>query len=114
MVLVIFSYFIYKDLGQTAAFSILTMIQPFVFIDLWLSHRHIVNNLNQLFKPLFIMAFIIPLIFQFIILSLNPLATIFKIKTVPWIICLEFMAISAVVLFGIRLVKNFIGIEQSS
>lgn len=114
MVLVIFSYFIYKDLGQTAAFSILTMIQPFVFIDLWLSHRHIVNNLNQLFKPLFIVAFIIPLIFQFIILSLNPLATIFKIKTVPWIICLEFMAISAVVLFGIRLVKNFIGIEQSS
>jgi hypothetical protein len=31
----------------TVAFSVLTMIQSFVFIDLWLSHRHIHENFKH-------------------------------------------------------------------
>lgn len=107
-ILVIFSYFIFQSLGKTAAFSVLTMIQSFVFIDLWLSHRHIHENLIHLIKPLFIFAFIIPLILQFIILSHSFSAGIFKVNQVSLIIYFQFILISFLVLFGIRIVKKFI------
>jgi magnesium-transporting ATPase (P-type) len=112
-VLVILSYFIFSKwfnsgLGGTAAFSVLTMIQSFVFIDLWLSHRHIRENLLQLFSPLFVIAFIIPLAFQFIILSHPTTAGFFKISSVSIPTYLQFVVISFMVLIGIRVVKKLV------
>lgn len=107
-VIVIFAYFIFGALGGTAAFSVLTMIQSFVFIDLWLSHRHIQQNFMHLIKPLFILAFSIPLVFQLVILS-NPLsASLFKASQVPFLIYLQFVFISFFVLLGIRVVKSIV------
>ena len=109
-VLVIASYFIFsgQKLGGTAAFSVLTMIQSFVFIDLWLSHRHIHENVRHLFSPIFFLAFILPLIFQFIILSHPVSAGIFKITPVSTPIYFEFIALSILVLTGIFFVKKLI------
>lgn len=107
-ILVIFSYFVFQSLGKTAAFSVLTMIQSFVFIDLWLSHRHIYENLIHLIKPSFIFAFSIPLILQFIILNHSFSAGIFKVNQVSLVIYLQFILISFLVLVGIRIVKKFI------
>lgn len=109
-ILVIISYFVFagQKLGGTAAFSILTIIQSFVFIDLWLSHRHIHENIKHLFSPLFFLAFILPLVFQFIILSHPFSAGIFKVSAVsPWIY-LEFLFIAAFVLAGIKVIKKVI------
>jgi Ca2+-transporting ATPase len=112
-ILVVVSYFMFKDqkLGGTAAFSILTIIQSFVFIDLWLSHRHIHENIRHLFMPLFIFAFILPLILQYIILSHPFSASIFKVSSVSTSIYFEFIGISAVVLVGIFFVKKLIKIR---
>ncbi len=112
-VLVIISYFVYSrwlnlGLGATAAFSVLTMIQSFVFIDLWLSHRHIKDNLPSLFSPLFLLAFLIPLVFQFIILSHEVSAGFFKISSVTVTTYLQFVLISFIVLLGIRGVKRIV------
>lgn len=107
-ILVIFSYFVFQSLGKTAAFSVLTIIQSFVFIDLWLSHRHIHENLIHLIKPSFIFAFSIPLILQFIILNHSFSAGIFKVNQVSLVIYLQFILISFLVLVGIRIVKKFI------
>jgi len=114
-ILVITSYFIFagQKLGGTAAFSVLTIIQSFVFIDLWLSHRHIHENVRHLFSPLFILAFIIPLIFQFIILSHPFSAGIFKILPVSTLIYFEFVGLSILVLTGIFIVKKMIKIRNS-
>ena len=112
-ILVVISYFIFKDqkLGGTAAFSILTIIQSFVFIDLWLSHRHIHENIRHLFMPLFILAFILPLILQYIILSHPFSASIFKISSVSTSVYFEFVGLSALVLAGIFFVKKMIKIR---
>ncbi|MEK7109598.1 MAG: cation-translocating P-type ATPase [Patescibacteria group bacterium] len=109
-ILVIASYFIFsgQKLGGTAAFSVLTMIQSFVFIDLWLSHRHIHENIKHLFSPLFIFAFILPLVFQFIILSHPFSAGIFKVMPVSTLIYFKFVGLSVLVLTGIFIVKKMI------
>ena len=112
-VLVIASYFIFsgQKLGGTAAFSVLTMIQSFVFIDLWLSHRHIHENIRHLFSPLFFLAFLLPLVFQFIILSHPFSAGIFKVLPVSTKIYFEFVGISMLALTGIFFVKKLIKIR---
>ena len=112
-ILVIVSYFVYSrwlnlGLGATAAFSVLTMIQSFVFIDLWLSHRHIKDNLPSLFSPLFLVAFLIPLVFQFIILSHAVPAGFFRISSVDVPTYFQFVLMSFAVLIGIRLVKRVV------
>ncbi len=108
-VLVISSFFIFsKSLGPTAAFSVLTLIQSFVFIDLWLSHRHIHQNLAHLMSPLFILAFSVPLILQLIILSHPFSAGIFKVNQVSPLVYLEFLFVSFFVLVGIRIVKKIV------
>jgi len=107
-VLVIIAYFLFQDLGTTAAFSVLTMIQSFVFIDLWLSHRHIYQNLTYLVKPSFVLAFSIPLVLQFIILSHQLSAALFKVSQVSIIVYLQFIAVSFFVLVGIRIVKRIL------
>lgn len=106
--LVISAYFIFANLGKTAAFSVLTLIQSFIFIDLWLSHRHIHENLHHLVSPLFILAFSIPMVFQFIILSHPFAASLFKINTVGVLTYIEFVLISFFVLVGIRIVKKIV------
>jgi len=112
-VLVITAYFIFagQKLGGTAAFSVLTMIQSFVFIDLWLSHRHIHENIRHLFSPLFFLAFLLPLVFQFIILSHPFSAGIFKVLPVSTKIYFEFVGISMLALTGIFFVKKLIKIR---
>lgn len=107
-ILVIGSYYFFGNLGTTAAFSVLTMIQSFVFIDLWLSHRHIHQNLMHLMKPMFILAFSIPLVLQFIILSHPFTSSIFKISSVNLIVYFELVAASFLVLVGIRIVKKVV------
>ncbi|MFZ6034549.1 MAG: cation-translocating P-type ATPase [Patescibacteria group bacterium] len=110
-ILVTVSYFIYSvwlklDLGKTAAFSVLTMIQSFVFIDLWLSHRHIHQNLAHLFRPLFVISFLVPIVLQFGILSHPFTASLFRISPVDTNIYFQFLLISFMVLLGVRLVKK--------
>lgn len=109
-ILVIASYFIFsgQKLGGTAAFSILTMIQSFVFIDLWLSHRHIHESIKHLFSPIFFLAFILPLALQFIILSHPFSSGIFKVMPVSSTTYFQFMGLSMLVLTGIFFVKKII------
>lgn len=109
-ILVIASYYIFsgQKLGGTAAFSVLTIIQSFVFIDLWLSHRHIHESFRHLVSPLFIFAFILPLALQFIILSHPFSAAIFKVLPVSTTVYFEFVGLSMLVLTGIFFVKKMI------
>jgi len=94
--------------GTIGAILVLTIIQSFVFIDLWLSHRHIHENIKHLFSPLFFLAFIIPLVFQLIILSHPFSAGIFKVMPVSKPIYFEFIALSMLVLTGIWIAKKLI------
>ncbi|MDO8610747.1 MAG: cation-translocating P-type ATPase [bacterium] len=113
--LVLFAYFIFSKtgvqrLGNTAAFSVLTLIQSFIFIDLWLSHQSIRKNLHILRSPLFLIAFIFPFLIQFTIVQHSGLATLFKIAPASIYSYIAMICVSALILVGIKGVKKLIKI----
>lgn len=93
----------------TAAFSVLTLIQSFIYVDLWLSHRSLHKNALRLLSPVFFAAFIFPFITQYLITTTS-LSAWFKIETVPVAIFAVYVAISALAFAGIKLIKKGIRI----
>lgn len=102
-VLVLTSYFLW---GKTAAFTVLTLIQPFILIDLWLSHQRVRKNLNLLNKPIFLISFLFPFVLQFILVRFNFTIYLFKIAPVSLLIFIQLVVVSASTLLGIKLVKK--------
>jgi len=111
-ILVIISYLLYSKvgLGGTAVFTVLTLFQSFVFIDLWLSHRPLHQHFFHLFSPLFILAFITPIILQLIIVSNQLLSNIFKINSVNFAVFFQYLVISSIIFAIIKVVKKIIKI----
>ncbi|MCL4375167.1 cation-translocating P-type ATPase [Patescibacteria group bacterium] len=116
--LVIGSYYLFAliggrpALGQSAAFTVLTLIQSFILIDLWLSHRPIRIHFRFLFSHLFILAFAIPFIAQFVIVRFSTPARLFRVAPLS---ISQFMAsalIASTVLLGIRVIKRTLKIHQ--
>lgn len=95
-------------LAKTAAFSVLTLSQSFIFVDLWLSHMSLRHHWKKLLSPLFFLAFGFPFLAQFIILKFNGIATLFKVTSVPFATYLQFCFLSFIVLIGIKGAKLLI------
>ncbi|MDO8498032.1 MAG: cation-translocating P-type ATPase [bacterium] len=107
-ILVVGSFFLFRTVnadGRTAAFTVLALIQSFIFIDMWLSHRSIHTHLHQLKSPLFLTAFIVPFVLQYDIVRIPFLASVFKIGTVSIGEFLLLVLISSTVLIGIKGIK---------
>ncbi len=84
-VIVISSYFIFKDglqFRRTAAFSVLALIQSFIFVDLWLSHQSLRRHIKKFISAVFFMAFLVPFIIQYVIVKTPSLAQVFHAETV--------------------------------
>ncbi len=92
-------------MGKAAAFSILTLIQSFIFVDLWLSHRPLVTHLKQLISPIFIVTFVIPFITQIAIVSFPFLSAVFKVPHVDFSHIGIFIVLSFAVLLLLELLK---------
>lgn len=113
-VFVMASYFFYQffygsEVGRTAAFSVVVCMQGFIFIDMWLSHGTIRANYKKLYSPVFIITFVSLFLLQAGIVTINPVATIFRIVPVSWFLFIQFMIISSCIWLGIKGVKKFIG-----
>lgn len=109
-VLILGVYFLYGAnlVGKTAAFSVLTLIQSFIFVDLWLSHRSIRKYYRQALKPVFFIGFLVPFISQFFIVSQASIAKIVKVTVVPPHIFLSFVVFASSVLVVIKFVKKYL------
>lgn len=107
--LVLTSYFVFRSFSssaaQAAAFATLAMIQSFVFIDLWVSHGSIRKNLKTFLNPVFLIAFLIPIIFTAVIVSSPALSKIFETSTLSPDAFVRVIGLSALVLLGVKLVK---------
>jgi len=95
----------YEVVGKTAAFTILTLIQSFIFIDLWLSHQSLRKNFWQLISPLFFFAFGFPMLTQYVITRWPLAAQLFKIHPIGTITYIKMLLMSALILIGIKGVK---------
>jgi P-type Ca2+ transporter type 2C len=110
-VLILASYYLFypqggETLGGTAAFTVLTLIQSFIYLDLWLSHRSLHQNANRLISPIFLFSFTFPFVAQIIIVTTPFLASWFKVAPVGMGTFLIFAIISAFSFFGIKLIKK--------
>ncbi len=108
--LVLVPYFFFQTrtiiFEQTAAFSILALVQTFVFTDVWLGEQKLGSG-KRLFPPIFFVAFSIPLVLQYIMLEIPVLANVFHITTVPLTLYLEYVLISASILLFIYAGRAF-------
>lgn len=108
--LVLGGYFIfgqpYQVVGKTAAFTILTLIQSFIFIDLWLSHQSLRKNFRHLLSPLFFFAFGFPILIQYIITRWPLAAQLFKIHPIGTFTYIKMILMSSLILLGIKGVKK--------
>jgi len=115
-VIILSAYFIFAgrygtDIGRTAAFTVLTLIQSFIFVDLWLSHRSLHKNALSLLSPLFFIAFSFPFIAQLIIVKVPVIANWFKIPTVSYGNYFIFVVFSSLIFIGMKLVKKIEGMK---
>lgn len=109
-VFVLGAFYIYQKqsviLAQTAAFSILAISQSFILVDMWLSRQKLRANLRQLLKPIFLTAFLTPVLLQFFILRSDFLAKIFKITTVSVTEYLFFIISCLGIFIGIKVLRK--------
>jgi len=97
-----------EGMAKAAVFSVLTLIQSFIYVDLWLSHRSLHTHLQRLLSPIFLASFIFPFITQFIIIRVPSIAKVFNISQVSFGQFGIFIICSALVLVGIKGVKKII------
>ena len=113
-IITIFSYWYFlsisEGLARAAVFSVLTLIQSFIYVDLWLSHRSLHTHLKTLISPLFIASFLFPFLTQLIIVKIPAISKIFSISSASYAQFGVFILLSALVLVGIRGVKRIIHI----
>lgn len=97
----------YFDAGMagTAAFTVLTLIQSFILIDQWLSHRELHKHFSHLLSPVFFFAFLFPFFTQFAIVTHPTLANWFKIVPISAPMYGILILISALSFGGIKGVK---------
>ena len=96
---------------RTAAFSVLAMIQTFIFVDMWLSHRSIFHHVRALFSKFFIFTLALPIALQLIIISVPQLAHALDSTTLSAVQFVFYVCMSSLILIGIRAVKTAIRIR---
>jgi magnesium-transporting ATPase (P-type) len=113
-VIILCSYLVFlktsEGIARAAVFSVLTLIQSFIYVDLWLSHRPLHTHLKTFLSPVFLISFFFPFIAQFIIVRIPAVSKIFSISSASYLQFGAFIVISALVLVGIRIVKKIIRI----
>jgi len=111
-VITLFAYWLFlrtsAGIARAAIFSVLTLIQSFIYVDLWLSHRPLHTHLKTLLSPVFLVSFFFPFFTQFIIVRIPTISKVFSISSASYTQFGIFIMLSALVLVGIRGVKKII------
>ena len=90
--------------GATAAFTVLALIQSFIFLDTWLEHRVFFKHFKRLKASIFWIAFIIPFFAQAIILYVPYVAKLFKVSSVSSLDFIFLIILSSLIVFVLRLI----------
>ena len=106
-----FMYFGSKPLSVTVLFTVIIIIQHFILLDVWVSHKPIMKNLSLVKNPIFLIAFFLPFILHTILLYLPFFNKVFNTVplTLPEIIfsvLISFMIVIVLELTKIRHAKK--------
>ncbi|GAB4219839.1 MAG: calcium-translocating P-type ATPase, PMCA-type [Candidatus Microgenomates bacterium] len=94
--------------STTIVFTTLIFVQQMILVDLFLSHKHIISNYKLLFKPIFISAFLFPILIQPLLIYLPIFNQVFKISPININILIILFFFSSLILIAIRGVKEFL------
>ncbi|MFZ2206969.1 MAG: cation-translocating P-type ATPase [Microgenomates group bacterium] len=97
-------------MARAAVFSVLTLIQSFIYVDLWLSHRTLHTHIKAMISPIFLASFIFPFITQLFIVRIPSVAKVFNITQASFGQFGLFILLAALILIGIRGIKKIIHI----
>ncbi len=113
-IITLFSYWFFLGtsvgIARAAVFSVLTLIQSFIYVDLWLSHQPLHTHYKTLLSPMFFAAFLFPFVTQLVIVRIPVIAKVFSISPASYLQFGIFIFFSALVLVGIKGVKKLIHI----
>ena len=113
-IITLFAYWYFlktsEGIAKAAVFSVLTLIQSFIYVDLWLSHRSLHTHMKTLISPMFLSAFLFPFVTQLFIVRVPAVAAVFNISQASYTQFGMFILLSALVLVGIRGVKKLVRI----
>jgi Ca2+-transporting ATPase len=104
--LVLFGYTLFNTtelLGRAAAFTILALIQSFVFVDFWVSHKSVFVFKKTFFSIPFLVAFGFPFVMQFAVMQTPEFAKIFNVETVTVPMFFLFAACASLIFVGIKI-----------
>ena len=73
-----------KQMAATLVFTAIIFIQPFILIDLWLSHRSIRTHFSLLKKPVFLLGFCFPFILHPLIIYHPFFQKVFSVTFLPF------------------------------
>ncbi len=113
-IITLFAYWYFlrtsEGIARAAVFSVLTLIQSFIYVDLWLSHQPLHTHFMTLKHPVFAAAFLFPFFTQLLIVRVPEISKVFNISSASYAEFGMFLFLSAFVLVGIRGVKKVIRI----
>ncbi len=96
------------ELANTAAFSVLALIQSFIFVDVWLTQRNLFTNVSKLVSPVFMLAFVLPFIAQYAIVTVPSLERIFRVSAVTFNVYAQFVGIASLILVALTILNPFL------
>jgi len=90
-----------EGLKQTVTFSVMALIQAFIFIDIWFSQTT-EKHLKKLLPKIFFITVGLPIVFQFFLVSVPFLASIFKVEVISSFEFIFYFLISSSSLFFLQ------------
>lgn len=90
--------------AATAAFTVLALIQSFIFIDTWLEHRWLFNHLDRVKSKIFWIAFLMPFAAQAALLYVPFLSKLFKVEQVSIVNFALLLGMSSLIPVFLRLI----------
>ncbi|MFN4212694.1 MAG: cation-translocating P-type ATPase, partial [Microgenomates group bacterium] len=92
-------------LTGTILFTTIVVVQQFILIDLWLSHRQIINHLHLLKKPIFLAAFLFPFILHPFLIYSPFFQKVFNLKALDFADFLWSILVAFLILIFIEFLK---------
>lgn len=80
---------------RTAAFTVMAMVQAFIFVDIWLSHVAKNHRLQSMMKNIFVITLLSPILLQLILVRIEPLSIIFHITPMSYSSYLFYVLVAA-------------------
>ncbi|MDO8608940.1 MAG: cation-translocating P-type ATPase [bacterium] len=95
-----------KIIATTLLFTSMIVVQHFIFVDLWLSHKSIFTHFHLLIKPIFLIGFFFPFILHPLIIYHPFFQNVFSVAPLPFWYIVSSILISALIFIPLELFKK--------